>query len=83
MALRSVRFLLERNTEDLFGTAPRELRVAGLSSHVQAPIWGQVCRLDEPEMPTRDGYWLTWPADPPGGRRLRALVESFHEAPSE
>ncbi len=27
---------LERNTEDLFGTAPRALRVAGLSSHIQA-----------------------------------------------
>lgn len=29
---------LERNTEDLFGKAPRELRVAGLSSHIQALV---------------------------------------------
>ncbi|WP_170600264.1 LysR family transcriptional regulator [Ruegeria arenilitoris] len=29
---------LERNTEDLFGTAPRALRVAGLSSHIQALV---------------------------------------------
>ncbi len=29
---------LERNTEDLFGRAPRELRVAGLSSHIHALV---------------------------------------------
>ncbi len=29
---------LERNTEDLFGKSPRELRVAGLSSHVYALV---------------------------------------------
>ncbi len=29
---------LERNTEDLFGKSPRELRVAGLSSHIHALV---------------------------------------------
>ncbi|WP_170401128.1 LysR family transcriptional regulator [Ruegeria arenilitoris] len=29
---------LERNTEDLFGKSPRELRVAGLSSHIYALV---------------------------------------------
>ncbi|WP_377192297.1 LysR family transcriptional regulator [Ruegeria meonggei] len=29
---------LEHNTEDLFGTSPRELRVAGLSSHIYALV---------------------------------------------
>ncbi|KIC45146.1 LysR family transcriptional regulator [Ruegeria sp. ANG-S4] len=29
---------LERNTEDLFGTSPKELRVAGLSSHIYALV---------------------------------------------
>lgn len=29
---------LERNTEDLFGKSPRELRVAGLSSHLNALV---------------------------------------------
>ncbi len=29
---------LERNTEDLFGKAPRELRVAGMSSHLNALV---------------------------------------------
>ncbi len=29
---------LERNTEDLFGKTPRELRVAGLSSHIHALV---------------------------------------------
>ena len=29
---------LERSTEDLFGKSPRELRVAGLSSHIQALV---------------------------------------------
>lgn len=41
---------------------------------------GRLYRLDLPEMPTRDGYWLTWPADRLGGRRMRTLVESFHAA---
>lgn len=41
---------------------------------------GRLYRLDLPEMPTRDGYWLTWPADRLDGRRMRTLVESFHAA---
>ncbi|MEX0365383.1 MAG: LysR family transcriptional regulator [Ruegeria sp.] len=32
---------LERNTEDLFGKAPKELRVAGLSSHINALVMGR------------------------------------------
>lgn len=39
---------------------------------------GHLLRLEDEDMPTRDGYWLTWPADRLGGRRLRALVESLH-----
>ena len=36
---------LERNTEDLFGKSPRELRVAGLSSHIYALVLPKPCPL--------------------------------------
>ena len=38
---------LERNTEDLFGKSPRELRVAGLSSHVYALVLPRLPRFLE------------------------------------
>ncbi|CAD0184261.1 Gcv operon activator [Ruegeria sp. THAF57] len=36
---------LERNTEDLFGKAPRELRVAGLSSNIHALVLPSLVRF--------------------------------------
>lgn len=36
---------LERNTEDLFGKSPRELRVAGLSSHIDALVIPRAARF--------------------------------------
>ncbi|WP_281973775.1 LysR family transcriptional regulator [Ruegeria faecimaris] len=36
---------LERNTEDLFGKSPRELRVAGLSSHIKALVIPALARF--------------------------------------
>ncbi|NVO56198.1 LysR family transcriptional regulator [Rhodobacteraceae bacterium B1Z28] len=36
---------LERNTEDLFGKSPRELRVAGLSSHIHALVLPVLARF--------------------------------------
>ena len=38
---------LERNTEDLFGKSPRELRVAGLSSNIHALVLPAVARFQE------------------------------------
>ncbi|RBW54794.1 LysR family transcriptional regulator [Ruegeria sp. A3M17] len=38
---------LERNTEDLFGKSPRELRVAGLSSHIHALVVPSLARFQE------------------------------------
>ncbi|WP_170411796.1 LysR family transcriptional regulator [Ruegeria atlantica] len=38
---------LERNTEDLFGKSPRELRVAGLSSHIHALVVPSLARFHE------------------------------------
>ncbi|AAV96606.1 transcriptional regulator, LysR family [Ruegeria pomeroyi DSS-3] len=45
-----------------------------------AMVEGRLCRLQAPEMATRDGYWLTWPTDRLTARRQRALVEGFHAA---
>ncbi|MCG7521017.1 LysR substrate-binding domain-containing protein [Ruegeria sp. Ofav3-42] len=38
---------LERNTEDLFGKSPRELRVAGLSSNIHALVVPSLARFQE------------------------------------
>lgn len=38
---------LERNTEDLFGKSPRELRVAGLSSHIKALVIPALARFHD------------------------------------
>lgn len=38
---------------------------------------GRLCLLDAPRLPTRDGYWLTWPSDRLTARRQRALVEGL------
>ncbi|WP_170382041.1 LysR family transcriptional regulator [Ruegeria atlantica] len=38
---------LERNTEDLFGKSPRELRVAGLSSNIHALVLPGLARFQE------------------------------------
>ena len=38
---------LERNTEDLFGKSPRELRVAGLSSSIHALVLPALTRFQE------------------------------------
>ncbi|MBO9445763.1 LysR family transcriptional regulator [Ruegeria sp. R14_0] len=38
---------LERNTEDLFGKSPRELRVAGLSSNIHALVVPSLVRFQE------------------------------------
>ncbi|UUV05742.1 LysR family transcriptional regulator [Ruegeria sp. YS9] len=38
---------LERNTEDLFGKSPRELRVAGLSSNIHALVLPALTRFHE------------------------------------
>ncbi|WP_299639943.1 LysR family transcriptional regulator [uncultured Ruegeria sp.] len=38
---------LERNTEDLFGKSPRELRVAGLSSNIHALVLPALTRFEE------------------------------------
>ncbi len=38
---------------------------------------GQLCRLDLPQLETRDGYWLTWPEDRVRSKKQRALVEDF------
>ncbi|WP_353391027.1 LysR family transcriptional regulator [Ruegeria sp. HU-ET01832] len=38
---------LERNTEDLFGKAPRELRVAGLSSNIHALVVPAIPRFQQ------------------------------------
>lgn len=42
---------LERNTEDLFGTAPKELRLAALSSHIDTLI-----------LPRVRGFWMQHPS---------------------
>ncbi len=41
---------------------------------------GQLCRLDLPELETRDGYWLTWPEDRLKSKKQRALIGDFLEA---
>lgn len=41
---------------------------------------GNLIRLDLPELPTRDGYWLTWPEDRGRSKMQRALVGDFLQA---
>ncbi|WP_170329624.1 LysR family transcriptional regulator [Ruegeria arenilitoris] len=44
------------------------------SGHVRS---GQLCRLDLPELKTREGYWLTWPEDRVRSKKQRALIDDF------
>ncbi len=41
---------------------------------------GRLCRLELPELQTKDGYWLTWPADRVRSKRQRALIDDFLQA---
>ena len=41
---------------------------------------GRLCRLDRPELRTKDGYWLTWPEDRVRSKRQRALIDDFLQA---
>ncbi len=41
---------------------------------------GRLCRLDLPELKTKDGYWLTWPEDRVRSKRQRALIDDFLQA---
>ncbi|MEX0306287.1 MAG: LysR family transcriptional regulator [Ruegeria sp.] len=38
---------------------------------------GRLCRLELPELETKDGYWLTWPEDRVRSKRQRALIDDF------
>ena len=40
----------------------------------------RLCRLDLPELETKDGYWLTWPKERARSRRQRALIDDFLQA---
>ncbi|WP_171234809.1 LysR family transcriptional regulator [Ruegeria sp. HKCCA6837] len=37
-------------------------------------------RLDQPELQTKDGYWLTWPEDRATSQKQRALIGDFLKA---
>ncbi|WP_050605072.1 LysR family transcriptional regulator [Ruegeria sp. 6PALISEP08] len=41
---------------------------------------GRLRRLDQPELQTKDGYWLTWPEDRAKSKKQRALIEDFLQA---
>ncbi|MGV6806268.1 MAG: LysR family transcriptional regulator [Ruegeria sp.] len=41
---------------------------------------GSLIRLDLPEMPTKDGYWLTWPEERGRSKKQRALIGDFLQA---
>ncbi len=41
---------------------------------------GRLCRLDLPELPTKDGYWLTWPEERAKSNKQRALIADFLQA---
>lgn len=47
------------------------------AGHIQD---GRVRRLDQPELKTKDGYWLTWPEDRVRSKRQRALIDDFLSA---
>ncbi|WP_420585852.1 LysR family transcriptional regulator [Ruegeria sp.] len=41
---------------------------------------GLLLRLDLPELPTKDGYWLTWPEERAKSKNQRALIGDFLQA---
>ncbi len=41
---------------------------------------GRLRRLGQPELQTKDGYWLTWPEDRAKSKKQRALIEDFLQA---
>ncbi|WP_170349811.1 LysR family transcriptional regulator [Ruegeria atlantica] len=41
---------------------------------------GRLCRLDLPDLQTKDGYWLTWPEERVKSKKQRALIADFLQA---